>query len=186
MERRIILSGLVLGLLAVAVYSFEPPCGDEVEEYFNYYNTTLGYIATTEGMLPFETFLVNQAEYDINNYCVREDIPWRLYFQIECAEGQAQNAFDLTQQFADKDIQLVGGYGWSSFLCSGARKIAKENNMTLLSKGSTSPLMATPDNAFRLCVNDLKQVDPILSMFDDFGYESVLIISREDAWADGL
>lgn len=184
MDRRIILSTLLLTILALAVFSYQPENEEPVEE-FNY-NVTLGYIATTESMLLFETSLVNQAEKDINNHCVEEGILWRFHFQIECAEGEAQKAFDITQQFADNDTQLVGGYGWSSFLCSGARKIAKDNNMTLVSKGSTSPLMAIPDNAFRLCVHDFRQVDPILAMFEDLGYESVLIIYRGDSWADGI
>ena len=150
------------------------------------YNVTLGYIAATDRDLPLETFLVNLAENDINEYCVENGIKWRFNFEITCADGQSSKAHDLTGEFAEKGIKLAGGYRWSSFLCSGARTIAAKNNMTLISIGSTSPLMAFPDLAFRLCPTDLKQVEPILTVLSDFDVSSVIIIQRGDAWADGI
>lgn len=186
LDRRIIYSIVLLGLLAVAVLSYQPIEEMPVEtEPFNY-NVTLGYIASTKSSLPVETYMVSLAETDINEYCIENDIPWRFRFEIECAEGQAQHAFDYTQDFADNDILLVGGYGWSSFLCSGARKIAAEHNMTLVSMGSTSPLFAIHDNAFRLCVNDFRLAEPICVMLDNCGYNSVVVIQRGDGWADGI
>lgn len=186
LDRRIIYSIVLLGLLAFAVFSYQPVEELPVEpEPFNY-NVTLGYIASTKSSLPVETYMVSLAETDINEYCAENNIPWRFRFEIECAEGQAQNAFDYTQKFADNDILLVGGYGWSSFLCSGARKIAAENNMTLVSMGSTSPHFTIKDNAFRLCVNDFRLAEPICVMLDDFEYSSVVVIQRGDAWGDGI
>ncbi|MCW4011478.1 MAG: hypothetical protein NWF07_00660 [Candidatus Bathyarchaeota archaeon] len=186
MDKRIIYSLVLLGLLAAAVISYQPVEEIPVEpEPFNY-NVTLGYIASTKSSLPVETYMVSLAEADINEYCAANGVPWRFSFEIECADGQAQYAFDRTQDFADGNILLVGGYGWSSFLCSGARKIAAENNMTLVSMGSTSPLFALQDNAFRLCVNDFRLAEPICAMLDDFEYSSVVVIQRDDGWADGI
>ena len=184
LDKRIIYSVVLLGLLATAVLSYQPTAEEPVEPIN--YNVTLGYLASTKNSLPVETYVVSLAETDINEYCVELDIPWRFIFEIKCAEGQAQYAFDHTQEFADNDILVVGGYGWSSFLCSGARKIAAENNMTLVSMGSTSPLFAIQDNAFRLCVNDFRLAEPICVMLDDFGYSSVVVIQRGDGWADGI
>ena len=147
-------------------------------------NVTLGYIATTDRSLPKDSFLITLAEEDINEYCVENDIPWRFNFKITCAYGKAQNAHDITMKFAKNGTKLVGGYGWSSFLCSGSRTIANDYNMTLVSIASTSPIMAVADTAFRLCPNDLKQVDPVLVMLDDLGVSSLIIIQRGDSWGD--
>jgi len=150
------------------------------------YNVTLGFISATDRDLPRDTFLINLAENEINEYCIENGIKWRFNFNITCAEGQAQNAHDFTKGFAEDGVKLVGGYRWSSFLCSGARAIAADYTMTLFSIGSTSPLMAIPDTAFRLCPHDLKQVEPIIAMLSDFDVSSVIIIQRGDAWADGI
>jgi ABC-type branched-subunit amino acid transport system substrate-binding protein len=149
-------------------------------------NVPLGYIVTTSAGLPNDEFLVRLAEKEINEYCLSNNISWRFHYNITCAEGQAQKAHDHTQEFADNGIKLVGGYGWSSFLCSGARKIAQENNMTLISISSTSPIMAIPDSAFRLCPTDLHQIKPLIKVITDFEFSSVIIIQRGDAWGDGI
>lgn len=159
-----------------------PTVTEEIPEY----NVTLGYIAGTSRVLPMDEFLVSLAEADINEYCEDNGIQWRFNFDIRCALGQAQKAHDYTAEFAEMGVKLVGGYAWSSFLCSGSRKIAQENNMTLVSVASTSPIMAIPDTAFRLANHDLKQVDPILAVFDSFNVSSVIIIQRGDAWGDGI
>ena len=182
MNRRIVVFGVAVSLLAIIGF-IRPEVVNPEPELFNF-NVTLGYIATTTQDQPKDAFLVSLAEKDINDYCVSNQIPWRFNIQVECAEGQAQKAFNLTQRFADDGVFLVGGYGWSSFLCSGARTIAKENNMTLVSVGSTSPLFTLQDNAFRLCPTDLQQVDAINAMISDFEYTSVIIIQRGDSWGD--
>ncbi len=150
------------------------------------YTVTLGFISATQHGLPQDTFLIRLAENDINEYCVENGIQWRFHFKITCADGQAQNAHDLTREFAENGTKLVGGYAWSSFLCSGARTTASDFNMTLISISSTSPIMAIPDTAFRLCPHDLKQVEPLLVMLSDFDVQSIIIIQRGDAWADGI
>jgi ABC-type branched-subunit amino acid transport system substrate-binding protein len=185
LNARFIVIFIVVAILGIIGLSFVPV--DEVPEVtLNApdYNVTLGYIAATQRVLPEDGFLISLAENDINEYCEDNDILWRFHFDIRCAEGQAQNAHDFTGEFAENGVKLVGGYGWSSFLCSGARKIAEENNMTLVSVASTSPLMAIPDSAFRLCHHDLRQVDPILAIFNEFNVTSVIIIQRGDHWGD--
>ncbi|TFH12057.1 hypothetical protein E4H04_13540, partial [Candidatus Bathyarchaeota archaeon] len=161
MNRKIVLIIVAVSTLGLIGLGSFPADDLEVISYAPDYNVTLGYIATTEHSLPEDRFLIALAENNINEYCQSNNIQWRFHFMIKCAEGQAQIAHDLTREFAENGTRLVGGYGWSSFLCSGARTIAKDYNMSLISISSTSPIMAVPDTAFRLCPTDLGQVDPI-------------------------
>jgi ABC-type branched-subunit amino acid transport system substrate-binding protein len=46
--------------------------------------------------------------------------------------------------------------------------------------------MAIPDNVFRLSVNDFRLSEVIDVMLDDRGYDSVVIIQRNDGWGDGI
>ncbi len=186
LDRRITLTLVLLGLLGAALLSHQQEPEIEEQPEKTSYNVTLGYLAAKDSSLPVETFMVSLATEDINRYCMENGAPWRFNFRIRYAEGQSQRAFEMTQLYADEGIMLVGGYQWSSFLCSGSRKIAAENNMTLISVGSTSPLLIMEDNVFRLSLNDLRLVDPVTALMDEFGYDSVVIIQRGDAWADNI
>ena len=127
MNTRLILVIVVVSIVgAIGFGSFlvkETPDVTKVPDY----NVTLGYIAGTIQALPEDEFLVSLAEKDINEYCKANEIAWRFNFDIKSAEGQAQKAYEYTGEFAENGVKLVGGYAWSSFLCSGARNIAQEN-----------------------------------------------------------
>ena len=63
---------------------------------------------------------------------------------------------------------------------------ASHNGIILFSHGSTSPLLASEDNGFRLRITDLKESQIIVDLMEEAGIDSVLILQRGDSWADGI
>ena len=124
LSRRIVIIALLVVVIAlVGLGSLTPEETPEITVEKPDYNVTLGYIATTQTYLPKDEFLVRLAESEINQYCMENGIHWRFKVDVKCAEGQAQNAHDFTADFAEQGVKLVGGYGWSSFLCSGDKRL---------------------------------------------------------------
>lgn len=129
-------------------------------------------------------FLAEIALEEINTFCNESGIDRSFEFVYSCADSRAQKAIDLTKEYHENGIDLVLGYGWSSFICSGARGYADENGMILLSPSSTSPLFEMVDNVFRLCPHDGHQYKPIVRTLQSLDVTDVVVLSQGFSWAD--
>ncbi len=128
-------------------------------------------------------FLAEMALAEINAYCDESGIDRSFEFVYSCADGQSPKAIDLTKEYHKGGVDLVLGYGWSSFICSGARNYADENGMVLLSPSATSPLFKLVDNVFRLCPQDGYQHNVITKTILSLEKTDIVVLMRSDAWA---
>jgi ABC-type branched-subunit amino acid transport system substrate-binding protein len=158
----------------------------EVEEGGAAPPVRIGVMSTMESTDPEYRLLARLAEDEINEYCNESGVEFRFEFVFTCAGGTAANSRDLTEQYHQDGIDLVIGYGWSSYLCSGTRPYAEENGMVLMSPASTSPIYATEDNVFRLCPHDGMVIRPLVRMIQSWGVSEVVILQRGDSWGDPL
>jgi ABC-type branched-subunit amino acid transport system substrate-binding protein len=158
----------------------------EVEEGGAAPPVRIGVMSTTQESDPKYRLLARLAEDEINAYCNESGVDHRFQFVFKCAGGHAANSRELTEQYHHEGIDLVIGYGWSSFLCSGTRPYAEESGMVLMSPSSTSPIYATEDNVFRLCPHDGMVIRPLVRMILSRGVSEVVILQRGDAWGDML
>jgi branched-chain amino acid transport system substrate-binding protein len=131
------------------------------------------------------TSLVEHAEDEINDYMAQNGIPYRFYFPMDSAQGQAAVYLEKVQGFKSMDVNLIIGGAWSS-QAQASLGYVNDNDMLLVSWSSTSPLLNIDDNLYRLTPNDLDQTLALSHMLLSWGIETVVVIQRADSWADGI
>ena len=147
----------------------------------------IGYISSTTAGLETTMPLVKDI-IEVDNNIYAEKLGYDIEFEwlIDDATGQAAVHLEKVQGFKSMDVSLLKGADWSS-MCQAALSYVNENDMLMWSNGSTSPLLALPeDNFFRMCPTDLVQAPAMARMMESMGIEAVLLIYRGDAWADGI
>jgi len=186
----IIIVTLLMGV-GVLVGSMNHPQMDDVEQESPWHaygegtkTVKIGVMSTTDSSFPRDRFLADIARAEINAYCDEADLEYRFDFIYTNANGHAYNVKNITIWYHDQGVRIIIGFGWSSFFCSSAYTFGKENNMTLISPSSTSPIYNREDHVFRLCTNDLKQVSPIAAMIRSLHVSGIVILQRADAWGD--
>ncbi|UCD44184.1 MAG: ABC transporter substrate-binding protein [Candidatus Bathyarchaeota archaeon] len=188
----IIIVTLVMGG-GVLVGSMNRPQSDDIqqESLWQAYGegtktVKIGVMSTTDNSFPQDRFLADIARAEINAYCDEADLEYRFDFIYTNANGQAGNVKNITIRYHDQGVRIIIGFGWSSFFCSSAYTFGMENNMTLISPSSTSPIYNIEDHVFRLCTNDLNQILPIAAMIKSLHVSGIVILQRDDAWGDGI
>ncbi len=146
----------------------------------------VGVFSSSQSNYPIYRFLAEQARQDFNDLCNRTGIDARLEVTLGDAEGQAANAKKFTVKCYDDGIRVIVGFGWSSFFCSSAYSYANSNetSMILFSPSSTSPTYHRADNVFRLCEDDSAQARVLVDLLKERGVKSIVIIARQDSWAE--
>lgn len=152
----------------------------------------IGVMSTSRSTDQEYRLLARLAEDEINEYCSESGVDHRFQFVFTCAGGHAANSRDLTEQYHQDGIDLVIGYGWSSFLCSGTRPYAEENGMVLMSPSMESAywdFAFGPDYPlFRLCPSETAHVRALLKMMNNLGIDSVFVVIQDGAssWDDSI
>ena len=147
-------------------------------------NITIGVIAPTTNDLVKVKVLMSLAKEDINSYLSGLNRNFTFNFLTEDAESWWETHQEKMQNFKAAGIDLVIGGFWSS-QADVSGKYATENEMLLISPGSTSPSLAVPgDNLFRLSDNELKQGPINAEMLWSFGIKAIIVIQRDDPWGD--
>jgi ABC-type branched-subunit amino acid transport system substrate-binding protein len=125
-------------------------------------------------------------EVDYNDYLSHLGYDITTEVLVEDNQGTPAIALEKTQGFKAAGVNLVMGHGRSSH-CQASMAYANENDMLLVSRSSTSPLLSIEDdNLFRTCPNDYVQAPAIAEMWEGFGAKAILIINRAGAYGDGL
>jgi len=149
-------------------------------EYIN-----IGVTASDDGGLTRTTAMSSLASDDINDYCIKNNVPFRFIFHVLNNEASAQKALENTILFNELGINLIVGHPWSS-QCEASLDYVNENNLLLLSPSSTAPRLAIPDNLYRLCTNDYVQGRVIVDLYKLRGVKAVVIYYIDDIWGQGL
>ncbi len=122
---------------------------------------------------------------EVNAYVKRLGLDVTFEFVEECAEGQATTALEKFQSMIARGVKVVIGFNWSS-QCKAVKDYADENHIVVFSDGSTSPVVAIPDDyIFRLAVTDTTQNSALAPAIYGMGIEHLIIVARNDAWGDG-
>jgi branched-chain amino acid transport system substrate-binding protein len=146
----------------------------------------IGVVSSSTSSLNSVKTLMGLAEEDINSYYKSKGQDTTFRFEISDAAGSSEAHLDRVKEFKAEGINIVIGGAWSS-QASASLSYVNENNMLLLSPGSTSPALAIPDdNLFRLCPDDTVQGRVIAEMLWSWGIKAIVVIQRGDAWADGI
>ncbi|MBN2336710.1 ABC transporter substrate-binding protein [Candidatus Bathyarchaeota archaeon] len=179
---------VLLASVCIAALSLSQPEGPAEPEAAeaDSMHITIGVVSASQNEYPVNEYLLELAERDVSEYCSSTGVEWSFGYIHESAEGSASTAMKLTEGFKEGGVNLLLGYPWSSFLCSGAMGYVTENDMLIVSTASTSPLMAIEDNVYRLTAHDWAQGQVIAAVLDDLGIEAVVAIERGDAWAEGI
>jgi len=145
----------------------------------------IGVISPSTSLLNV-TALMGFAEEDINSYYKSQGRDMTIRFEISDAGGNRSVHLDRIKGFKAEGINIVIGGAWSS-QASSSLSYVNENNMLLFSPGSTSPALAIPgDNLFRLCPDDAVQGRVMSEVLWSWGVKAIVVIQREDVWADGI
>ena len=141
----------------------------------------IGSIAPRE-LPPLEEWL----ETEVNDYLANLGYEFEIDLLYENAERSSDLALEKVQLLHSQGAKIILGMRWSSSI-QKSYDYVNENKIVVISEGSTSPLLAVPDDyVFRLPPNDLKQSRAIIALHRDLGTEAVVLLYRGDAWGDGL
>jgi len=185
----IIVSGVILfSILAGIAFLNESvkdvePLSDSTNETSNIIK--IGVMTTTDEMLPVYKFLADLAMRDINEYCNESGIDYRFDNVMSNPHGRAENVKNITINYHERGIDLIVGFGWSSFFCSSAKTYANETGMVLVSPTSRK-IYNISDTVFQLSPRDSIQAKPLSGAIRSLGIESVVVIQREDYWGDTI
>jgi ABC-type branched-subunit amino acid transport system substrate-binding protein len=178
----VILLGVLAGVafLSRPVQDGEPP-SDLVDETI--IDVKIGVMSTTNEAFPIYEFLADLALRDINEYCNASGIDYRFDYVMSNPQGQAGNVKNITIEYHESGIDLIVGFGWSSFFCSSAKTYANETGMVLVSPTSRK-IYNMSDTVFQLSPRDSIQAKPLSGAIKSLRMESVVVIQRGDYWAD--
>jgi branched-chain amino acid transport system substrate-binding protein len=126
------------------------------------------------------------AEEDFNKYLEENGIDWRLKVVAEDTASNPVIALDKIAVLHARDISAIAGT-YSSSELRNVKGYAENNNMLLISYGSTAPSLALAgDNVYRFVPDETIQAPAIAKYFESAGITNLVPIYRGDAWGDGL
>lgn len=126
-----------------------------------------------------------QAVADFNDYLDGIGADWRMTMKVEDAQAQGSVAFDKLTALRGTGVNLMLGMGFSSHILLAASYI-EQNDILVISHASQALTLDTDDSVFRLVPNDGNQALAIDAMLDDANIEVLVLVTRADAWGDGL
>jgi branched-chain amino acid transport system substrate-binding protein len=186
--------GLVIG--APIGYYAMPPKTIEVEVPGET-ETVVEEVPALSGEIPIGALYANTGHIDTSGVAAQiaieevnayvEDLGLDLEFVLieECAEGDSMLALEKFQSMVAQGVKAVAGPNWSG-QCKAIKDYADSHQVVVFSEGSTSPVMAIPDDyIFRLPVTDSTQNSALAPAVYDMGIRHLIIVQRNDAWGDG-
>ncbi len=124
------------------------------------------------------------AEYDINAYLATINSDTRIRVVPLDTHADPATALDDLKALHAQGIHVVIGPDTSSEI-NAIRCYASENNMLLVSYGSTAPSLAIPnDNVFRFVPDDTRAVEAVTQLMHEDGVKAVVPLWRDDVWGN--
>jgi len=145
----------------------------------------IGVLYANTGHIDTSGIAANIAIEEVNDYV--ETLGLDVTFELveECSEGSSTLALEKFQNMVARGVKVVAGPNWSG-QCKAIKEYADANHIVVFSEGSTSPVVAIPDDyIFRLPVTDDTQNSALAPAIYDMGIEHLIIVARNDAWGDG-
>lgn len=185
-----LIAGLLIGL---ALNSYLPSKESNIEttivEKHPLMGKTIeiGYICSSNDALWFTEPLINEIILpDINKYAAKLGHDTKFVSLIDSANDQVAIHLEKVQSFHTLGLNVFRGGSWSS-MAQGALSYVNDNDMLMISPGSTAPILSIPnDRLYRLCPTDYVEAYVIAEMWDSWGAEAIIIFQRGDSWGDGI
>ena len=125
------------------------------------------------------------GERDLNRFLEESGADWRLSLQIRDSKADPATALAQVEIFDARGMKAIIGPATSGSV-SEIRPYVQENDMTILSYGSTAPSLALDDNVFRLVPPDSLMGPFIAEQLVNAGMQHVTIAYRDDPWGRDL
>jgi len=145
----------------------------------------IGVLYANTGHIDTSGIAANIAIEEVNDYVEALGLDVTFELVEECSEGSSTLALEKFQSMVARGVKVVAGPNWSG-QCKAIKEYADANHIVVFSEGSTSPVVAIPDDyIFRLPVTDDTQNSALAPAIYDLGIEHLIIVARNDAWGDG-
>jgi len=145
----------------------------------------IGVLYANTGHIDTGGIAANIAILEVNDYVEALGLDVTFELVEECAEGSSTLALEKFQSMVARGVKVVAGPNWSG-QCKAIKEYADANHIVVFSEGSTSPVVAIPDDyIFRLPVTDDTQNSALAPAIYGMGIEHLIIVARNDAWGDG-
>ena len=129
---------------------------------------------------------LNIAVDEINQQLEADGSDERVRLVIEDTGLDPDTALEKLQELHDLGVQVVVGPQSSSEV-SALKDFADENDILLISQGSTASTLSMPgDNVFRFAPDDRQEAGALLPLMLDDGVQTVLPVCRNDQGNQGL
>jgi ABC-type branched-subunit amino acid transport system substrate-binding protein/cell division protein FtsL len=152
------------------------------KEFYKMHPIKIGITASTASDEPYTRYVSEKAEQDIHRYCLENDLPYRFDFVLGNNLGTSEMALGNVITFDSLSIDLVVGHLWDSH-CSASLNYVNDNDMLLLSPGSSSYELAhSDDNLFRLAPIETQQLDVNIECMKMMGIEHVIVFAIKTDW----
>ena len=146
----------------------------------------IGVISPCTSLYDSVKTLMGLAEEDISSYYEGQGRDVAITFDVANAGGSSDAHLEKVKEFKAQGINVIIGGAWSS-QARASMPYVNENGMLLFSPSSTATDQAIPgDNLFRLCPDDAVQGRVISEALWSWGVKALIVIQRDDAWADGI
>jgi branched-chain amino acid transport system substrate-binding protein len=145
----------------------------------------IGVLYANTGHIDTGGIAANIAIEEVNEYVNALGLDVTFELVEECAEGSSTLALEKFQSMVARGVKVVAGPNWSG-QCKAIKEYADANHIVVFSEGSTSPVVAIPDDyIFRLPVTDSTQNAALAPAIYGMGIEHLIVVARNDAWGDG-
>lgn len=126
------------------------------------------------------------AAADISEYLAARGTPVRLALAIEDTATNPDTALQKAEALVEQGIRIAIGPESSAEVWA-VKDFADDNDLLILSHGSTAPSLALPgDNVFRMIPDDSRQAEAIAALMRRDGIRTVVMLTRRDVYGDEL
>ena len=150
---------------------------------------TVGLLVSTSGSLenigtPIAKTIHHAVE-EFNKHLESENRDWRLRLLSYNDGSTSSGALAGIETFNNSGIKIVIGPASSESL-SAISDYVEENDMLVISYGSTSPNLAKDDRIFRIAVSDTNFTNSLAPILQEDQIKHVIPIYRDDEWGRAM
>ncbi|MXY61787.1 MAG: ABC transporter substrate-binding protein, partial [Cenarchaeum sp. SB0665_bin_23] len=149
----------------------------------------IGVIVSSTGALANEgqtiTEVIHYAVDEFNRYLEMHNRAWRLGIFIYNDDSSASGGLTGVSAFNDAGIKTVVGPATSASL-DGAMEYIYDNDLLVISYGSTAPTLAHDDTVFRTTIDDSNTAKIYAAALQHDGISHVISVIRDDVWGVAL
>lgn len=176
---------IIFGIIYVSVFASSAWLLDLSEDNQEIQQVQIGVMSPSDEMFSKYHFIAEIAQEGINDYCNQSGLNQRFEFTLSNADGDPENAYEITKNYHEEGVNLIVGYGWNSHL-NASLEYAMENDMVLVSPSSNSPLFSKQDSCYRLLPDDQREAKAIANMITNYGVDTIIILQRKGSWGKNM